>query len=337
MIKIKEIGSEFWVKHPNVNCNFRNNEIHLLSGRTALNYILEDIKKSRIIKKAMLPAYCCKSMIKPFLELGIEVQFYSIKIGSIDYCYSNDVDVVLLVDFFGYVNFQNVEIAKKERLKGKIIIYDFTHKIDKNIALEEFVDYSFCSYRKWLYCNDAIAIKHSGKFVNDSQLLFNKRYVEIREDASNLKNEYMSGLSENKVDFLTKYNLAETVLENDYRNYVGIPCKIDVLDIVSKRRENAKYIIDKLNHCKNIRLWKYDIDDCDCPMFVPIFLEKHLRDRLRLVLIENNIYCPIHWPKPECVENSDWLYDEELSLICDQRYSINDLEHMLNLVLDTVN
>ncbi len=337
MIKIKEIGSEFWTKNPNLNCDLPGNEKHLLSGRTALNYIIEEIKKSKQIKKAMLPAYCCNSMIMPFLEQGIEVQFYSVEIGSVDYCYSNDVDVVLLVDFFGYVNFQNIEIAKTERLKGKTIIYDFTHKIDRNIALEEFVDYSFCSYRKWLYCNDAVAIKHSGNFVNNSKLLFNDRYVEIREDACNLKNEYMNGLSENKADFLKKYNLAETILENDYKNYVGIPCKIDVLDIVSKRRENAKFIIDKLKNCKNISLWKSDIDDCDCPMFVPIFLEKHLRDRLRLVLIKNDIYCPIHWAKPECVVNNGWIYDKELSLICDQRYSINDLDRMLNLVVDTIN
>ena len=68
----------------------------------------------------------------------------------------------------------------------------------------------------------------------------------------------------------------------------------------------------------------------DVPLFVPIFIKKDYRDRLRDYLIAHQIYCPVHWPISEYhrkVTNYEkTIYDEELSLICDQRYSREDME-----------
>ena len=45
-----------------------------------------------------------------------------------------------------------------------------------------------------------------------------------------------------------------------------------------------------------------------CPLFVPLFLESKKRDGLRKFLIENRIYCPIHWGVSEYHELKDFFH-----------------------------
>ena len=61
-----------------------------------------------------------------------------------------------------------------------------------------------------------------------------------------------------------------------------------------------------------------DYNQNDSLLFVPIILEHDLRDKLRKYLIEKQVYLPIHWPLEERINN---VFEKELSLICDQRYT----------------
>jgi hypothetical protein len=68
-------------------------------------------------------------------------------------------------------------------------------------------------------------------------------------------------------------------------------------------------------------------------MFVPILLEdENVRNALRKELVDNSIYCPVHWPKCEYhVLQCGWS-ELELSLICDQRYDVDDMECMIQVI-----
>ena len=99
---MREIGSEFWEKSPPVCSDKVDNEAYLLSGRTALKFIIDDIHRNRNLRKVLLPSYCCESMIEPFNRSGVEVEFYQVSPDHVDYPFENDVDAVLLIDFFGY-------------------------------------------------------------------------------------------------------------------------------------------------------------------------------------------------------------------------------------------
>lgn len=53
--------------------------------------------------------------------------------------------------------------------------------------------------------------------------------------------------------------------------------------------------------------------------------------------MSNNIYCPIHWPIPERImlnNETRQVYEEELSLICDQRYGNNDMLRIAKVIND---
>jgi len=329
---MREVGSEFWAKGHSINTAKENNVEYLLSGRTALRYIIDDIFKTRKIRKVMMPSYCCESMLRPFIDLGIEIQFYHVDSDCKQYDYNNDADVILLIDFFGYIDKKNVEIARNERERGKIIIYDSTHKIDGNKYIQEYVDYSFCSYRKWFYCNFAEAIKYNGTFSREYSLTTNDNYLNIRNSAASIKEEYIFGLTTEKKEFLSKFAIAEQMLDDDYVGYLGERLDFNIHEIITKHRENALYLIKKLKESSNIKLWQEEVNADDVPMFVPILVEPCIRNDLRNRLIEEKIYCPIHWPKTPKQNIKNEMYDMELSLVCDQRYNIEDMERTIRVI-----
>lgn len=82
-----EIGSEFCAESSNYMIDDASNIAYLLSGRTALSCIITDIKSNITTHKALLPIYCCASMIEPFIKSGIEVQFYEVSDNGIQYPY----------------------------------------------------------------------------------------------------------------------------------------------------------------------------------------------------------------------------------------------------------
>lgn len=329
---MREIGSEFWTPYRPAYVAPADGEAYLLSGRTALRYILDDICKNRSIGKVLLPSYCCESMILPFVQSGMDVQFYPVNGNTVDYPYGHNADVVFLIDFFGYVNPLNSEIANREKSAGKIVIYDSTHKIDGNAAVQEHTDYSFCSYRKWFYCNYAKAVKHHGSFCSTEKLIFNQRYTDIRDEAAREKDAYMAGSIREKESFLSKFRDAEQILDEGYRGYAGVPVVFNLREIVSKRRENAMYLIGELKKISQIQLWQDNLGPHDVPLFVPILVDPLIRNDFRGALIKENIYCPIHWPRSPYHGPCDILYDRELSLICDQRYDISDMERMIGVI-----
>lgn len=334
---IHEIGSEFWKENTILTSNIdaSNTMRSLLSGRTALDYIIRDTITERKIDTALLPSYCCESMIEPFIRNGINVIFYQINSDEIEFPIL-EYDAVLLLDYFGYETAITEEIVQKAHSAGKIVIYDSTHKLNGNPEVEAYSDYSIISYRKWFYCNYARAIKHTEAFTIPQPEKVNQRYIDMRECAAVLKANYInSGSVALKQKFLQLYSSAKDILDRDYTGYAGQPVKTDICKIITTRRQNALYLINELSDVPEVRLWRNFLQSNDTPLFVPILVAPVVRDNLKRYLIEHSIYCPAHWPisnlhKIDTVTKQ--FYDSELSLICDQRYGIDDMQKEIELV-----
>lgn len=331
---MKEIGSEFWLRYPTAPADRADSGVNLLSGRTALRFIIDDLRKRRNVRRVLLPSYCCESMILPFLQAGMKVDFYPVYRDLVGFPADADADAdaVLLLDFFGYTTPQTAEIARLAKRQGMTVIYDATHKLDGNPAAEAWADYSFCSFRKWFYCNYAKAVRHDGDFALTPPLPRYEAYEGLRDEAAREKEAYMVGETNDKESYLRKFRAAEEMLDGTSEIYGGAPAVFEPRGMIEKRRENAAYLMRQLKGIPGITLWREELKDTDTPLFLPILVDPSLRGDLRSALIREQIYCPIHWPKSPYHGDCGELYDRELSLICDQRYDLTDMARMVGVI-----
>ena len=327
---MREIGSEFWLEREPAAISYRDG-CYVLSGRTAIDLIVQDITKSRPVRSVYMPAWGCDSMIAPFFAHGTQIRFYDI--GHTDF--TDDTDIFYVTNYFGYENTLPIDIVKRFKEQGAIILYDRTHSfLMENDPYLELADYIFASIRKWMGVIGGAVVNG----VKDCQLK-PYPYLDCKEQAMRMKKAFIEcDSSIDKQAFLNLYGEFGHYLTEDYQNY-----EMDDLSYAlyktenfnamrRKRRENAKYLHE---HLKGVRFLG-ELTDNAVPLFVPVFFDTiEQRNAVRKKLIEAQIYCPIHWPKPAQIPADftvNKMYDTELSLICDQRYDINDMKRIIETI-----
>ena len=320
---MNEIGSEFhyMVKDTGTGIIFPKPGTLVFSGRTAIENILGNLKN---VHTALLPSYCCDSIIEPFRKAGIFVKFYPVNWkNGLKIIIDSSADILFWCNYFGFQN----DIPNFEG----IIIEDITHSL---LSLKQFhkeSDYFIASLRKWEPVN-------SGGYcsINTTTKLPPKEYVEQKTTAMKLKKKYLTEFDQNnKQEYLRLFNECNHWLAE---NYSGLSIDIlsrDYLEHVDVEKQRITRISNArilYNGLKDKVQFLFPEEDMDCPLFVPILLKN--RNEVRKHLIENDIYCPIHWPKPkECESN---IYDMELSLICDQRYGDEDMKRIVSNILEVL-
>lgn len=327
-----EIGSEFsnvpTLEHE--NHLFPRNTVWYLSGRCALRAIINDIKKKNSFKTVGIPSWCCDSMIAPFIAQGIEVKFYSVvcveKGLQIDLSPVEKTDAILILDYFGFKRPLNFNF-------NGIVIFDATHSVFLENTYN--ADYTFGSLRKWAgFYTGGFAFSKDGN-LETKETESDFTYIETRKLAMQEKNKYLRGEINSK-EFLQLFSTAEKVLDllsngkADPRD-VMLAKKLDISFIKEKRRENAAFLIKELG---DLSLFK-EMKDDDCPLFVPVIVPSGKRTTLRKYLIGKQIYCPVHWPETELHNLSDeekFIYENEISIVCDQRYSLSDMNRIVQEV-----
>lgn len=326
----REIGSEFW-DVPVIekqNSLFPESTQWFLSGRTALQAIIAELGEVRSVS---LPSWCCDSMIKPFVDADLSIDFYPVVVenGRLVQEVKTDADVLFLMDYFGY-------IGPQPDLSGYngVVIRDVTHSLFSSSYSD--ADYYFGSLRKWCgVWTGGYAWKKDGHRLEIGSEC-GQKYVALRKRAMEEKAEYIEGKGTDK-SYLRVFDEAEELLENvdialAADRDVELAERLDVEAIKTKRRANAEVLRTAFPE------WLIfpTIASTDTPMFVPVLVPDKKRDTLWRYLIQNEIYCPIHWPVSEyhkLDERTEHIYENELSLVCDQRYTEEDM----NRVVDTIN
>ena len=325
----REIGSEFW-DVPTIdqkNSLFPESVQWFLSGRSALHAIIKELGEARSVS---LPSWCCDSMIKPFIDAGLEVNFYPVywSEGRFIQEWSFNCDVLFLIDYFGYSG----NAPDLSGFKGTII-RDVTHSVFSMTYSD--ADYYFGSLRKWCgVWTGGYAWAKDGHRLHPEVANDNK-YVSLREKAMQQKAEYQSGQREDK-GYLQIFDEAEELLENigslpAADRDIQIAKKIDIETVKSRRRTNAEVLRSAFPDW----LIFSKMSSNDVPMFVPVLVSDGKRNELRRYLIKNEFYCPIHWPVSDYHRldgKERFIYDNELSLVCDQRYTEEDMHRMVETI-----
>lgn len=146
----------------------------------------------------------------------------------------------------------------------------------------------------------------------------------------------------NKNSFLTNFIEFEQKLKEINFDYMidtislNIINAIDVDFIRNRRRTNAQILYERLIKIDKINfLIPKPNFQTSCPLFMPIMVGNEKRDELRKHLIKHHVYCPVHWPQSKEMHSN--IPKEELSLICDHRYSEKDMEYIVNIILEWSN
>lgn len=83
---MREIGSEFWFDEALHQASSDRDGVYTISGRTAIDVIIQDILATRQIHNVYMPAWGCDSMIAPFVDRGIKVDLYDVSFdGHLEY------------------------------------------------------------------------------------------------------------------------------------------------------------------------------------------------------------------------------------------------------------
>lgn len=335
----KEIGSEFWIGEvPSGRMENRDSR-YVLSGRTAIDLVLQDLMARRPVRRVYMPAYCCDSMTEPFLQRGIGLVFYDICLEDVlEYRIDVDapVDVLYVNNYFGYRTGLDASVVRRFKGRGVTVVYDRTHSLFlEDDPLISLADYSFSSLRKWTGIVTGAIVTG----IVSPYRLGECPYWEGKAAAMQAKKKYLDGdPTVSKDAFLEAFALFGHELAGDYRNYAmdGLSYTLwqqeDFASLKIKRRENAEILHSGIPAGHFIAR----LEPGCCPLFVPVFFQtKDERDRVRAEMIRQQVYCPVHWPKPAVIPSglsAHALYDCELSLLCDQRYGRAEMEKILEIL-----
>lgn len=346
----REIGSEFSLIPNNEFVqdsifSFLSDFTLFESGRAALRAVLAHIvsvKKAKL--NVLLPAYICESVVLPFEDYHFNIFFYSgIKSndeGVIDAINKYDIDVVFHLDYFGVNQWKiKPDTLKEISALEVILIEDITHSLFNERQYQE-SDYYIASVRKWFGTASGGAAFSKKTFPKYDYKP--SEIIELRKVALALKQDYLETNDLNvKSEFLAKFALAEQLL--DTRNEInGIdPFSIEVLkkqsvcSLITKRQANYSRLEAFFIEYLPDMLWFEPVDSRACPLFFLVKVSSQ-RNKLRQYLASKGVYCPIHWPIPDLVESFNMeldleIYDNVLSIPCDQRYSSCDMDYIIAL------
>ncbi len=329
-----EIGSEFWdvPLSDTEQIRFPGNTRWFISGTSALQYILRDAARRNHFTRAAVPSWCCSSMIEPFVQQGMKVCFYSVCVDengllTCDYTTAPPCDVTLVLSYFGYAC-----QATKGAPSG-ILIRDLTHSLF--CEKRQDADYSFGSLRKWAgFWTGGYAWKQGNWEEKGALPALDPAYEALRKGAMESKRRYLEGADDTKA-YLKDFERAEEYLDQcgimgGSPRDITIAPRFDEAAVRKIRKQNAEILLKAFRDCALFPT----IGDSDCPLFVPILLNRDLRDGLRCWLIDNHVYCPVHWGLTDLHRLTDAqraLYEQELSLVCDQRYGATDMDRIVAL------
>lgn len=351
---MKEIGSEFWLEDSVLKKSTQDkmysdipffkfkNVQYTTTGRGAITYIIRSLNLKS--KKALLPAYICESVILPFEQHGFEISYYQIN-EDLTPNFKNikmDFDVFFHLGYYGFKtnSIEDLPISHS----GKNVIEDITHSIFSKNDAEGINDFQIGSIRKWLGIPSGGLVK--GTKITDMNLpKSNNGFVQLRKKALVEKNKYINQNSKDK-EYLTSFNKAENIIDNDVDAYEIDSDSLDIIrtfdynEMIQKRRENYQVLLNGITQNKKVIFIFEELPDTVCPMFFPIYVND--RDSLRSFLTKNKIYCPVHWPVPPQVKNTldettTYIYNNILSIPCDQRYGMDDMQRIVKVINEWLN
>lgn len=305
------------------------------TGRSALYYILLDVKTRYCINKVLLPDYLCSSVVVAAEKAEIAVVFYPLndKLEIEEQGFADQYDeksAVLIINYFGLQNIQNQVIYVRSLNKQAVIIEDDVQAYYEFLNDLNGADYKFASLRKTFACPDGGLVKTNNPLP---KIVTVNKFHQYKLAGSILKSLRKPEYYDDEV-YLSMLEKGESMIDADIASGMSnmameIMLKTDIDRLAYIRRRNANFICDSLRSLgiKTV----LPIGRENTPLFVPIYLED--RNKVRKYMFQHNCFCPVHWPLEGMkVKKGAEMAEHELSIIVDQRYTQKDMKYILDLL-----
>ena len=313
------------------------------SGRDAIYGLLNKLSSQRI----WIPDLICKSVFTAIRQSGKEIHFYPIndqllpESGWLSELQSGDI--VFINHLFGIMPAALLDaLAKTDAL----VISDLTHKLYNLTGWQTVASQStfiLSSLRKTMAVPDGAFVASRKHEIAEPQQpasdeFWAQRAAALLSRGGSANRGFMS--DENfhlfkKAELWADANPAAARKISD--------CSRGLLSTMS---ENDWEAARKQTHHNQAILATHLSDRIACPQvratgtlpeiavssFFPILLEPAQRDKLKAVLAEQRIYCPIHWDTT-FLKTEHPLSQRILSIPCDRRYNDRDMTYIAKLVI----
>lgn len=292
--------------------------IALNCGRNCLAYLF----KSRGIKKIKVPYFICNSIFDVCEREGVEKQFYHI---GTDFKPVPDVELsddewLYLVNFYGQLG--NDEIQEYVNKYSRVIVDQANGYFEKPLPNVD----TFYTCRKWFGVAD-------GAFLYTNATL----KTDLPQDESFDRIHFLLGRYERAArEFYSEYNANNKFFETEpikrmSKLTANLLHGIDYERVKKKRRENFEYLHKRLGGINQL-------DVKTAAFMYPLMIENGALIKKKLQA--EKIFIPTLWPTVfEVASSTDLEYkmaENILPLPIDQRYSIEDMEYMVQEVLKCV-
>lgn len=321
-------------------------------GREAIAHILKIETFGK--KVALLPVFTCFTVLDPFLQENWEIHFYrynqdlSVDTGyfmTVFEKYQPAVCVFQPLSGMGFLESEK-KLIEYAHQNNCLTVVDQTQDVynDRNDAC---VDYYCGSLRKWYPFPDGSFLYSEKREIGQCQGL---KENHIYQSAMGLcmfagqlrqtyDNPYFRYLCKFMWTFSVSYLCSITIKTHTMSAFSRkVLSQQDEKRNVERRVENFRYIFEGIQGLQKVKPAFGSIDRLtSVPLSFPVYVED--RRSFNAYLNANGVRTQLLWSVPPYIQKhvkmddaTKYTYSHILSLPCDQRYDLEDMERMVDVI-----
>ncbi len=318
MSEFKEIGGYLELDKYNLSM-LHEHAVALNCGRNCLAYLIEAKK----IKRLMMPRFICDSVTNTAKKYGVEIRFYEInrEFEPVNEIKLNDEEWLYLVNYYG--QFDENYYLRMLSLYKRVIIDQTQAYFEEPIVGADCIytcrKYFGVADGAFLYTNSILnrklSVDESFERIKFVLGRYERNAEEFYEEACN-NNSFFDKEPIKEMSKLTK-NLLHAI---DYKQVEFV------------RRNNFIYLHNALGKKNELNIKRVGT-------FMYPFMAKNGQD-IRKKLQKEKIYIPQLWPeiakRYKRDENESLLATRILPLPIDQRYGINEMDRIVQILCEYI-
>jgi hypothetical protein len=311
-----------------------------VNGRSALYALLKPLKQQGI-RKILLPAYLCESVLQPVKACGFEYEYYPVDENLMAQPQPQKGSAVVLIHYFGWLN-PATKALREEAGSSFLLIEDMTQAVFSSWALlDGLKSLLFFGLRKFGPAPMGGWFNRVEKLPTINQAyeaLFWKSLTARMSKYIYLRMDHETNAQAEQV-YLELLQSVESAFDLSCEPYAlqekakALLDGVDWAEAGTRRRNNWNH----LRTCLGDLLTPFHPTLADEVVPLGYVVKCAEREKIRRSFQEAKIFCPIHWKLPEDVDAKRFPISRRLSnslmtIPIDQRYRSEDMEYIAQTV-----